>query len=261
MERFYLTNLKVVKNYRVSTQYFTLVLSPFNFKALPGQFINVRLEDSFQPFLRRPFSIYQIKNKTLFVLYKVVGKGTFLLSKKTSGERLNVISPLGNGYPLPIELKGKQTLLVAGGSGVASLFFLAKQLKERFQCKITLFLGVKTKKDMPPIEDFMRIPCSAYVYSEDGSIGKKGLVTDGVKEFLKRNNSLEYIYGCGPRQMLKVLHKLKKDKTLFVSLEEIMACGTGICYGCAVKVKQGGYKYICKDGPVFDSSEIVWEED
>ena len=231
----------------------------------PGQFFTVRCSDGMNPLIRRPFGVHRIKGKgVLEILYKVVGPATELLSKKKEGDRIDIIGPLGNGFPLrntPACRQGRQsarrnTILVAGGHGVAPLVELASRL-----ANTVVFMGAKTEAEAVCERDFQKLGAEVHIATEDGSKGHKGLVTDLLKRFLLStiDYRLSTIYACGPNAMLKAIAKIAAAKKIkaYGSFEEHLACGVGSCYGCAIETKEG-YKRVCKDGPVFDLKEIKW---
>lgn len=234
----------------------------------PGQFLEVRVSDGLKPFLRKPLSIHSAR-KQIEILYEVVGEGTDLLSKKKPGEVLDIIGPLGNGFDTKLSAKcyPLSAILVAGGIGVAPLVALAERIAysvERIadRKKIYVIIGAKTKNQILCDKEFKKLGCSVIVATEDGSIGKRGVVTDLLKSLL---NAIRYplsatIYACGPKPMLEATAKIAAVNKIpcQVLLEEYMACGIGACLGCAVMTK-GGYKMVCKDGPVFNADEIIWE--
>jgi dihydroorotate dehydrogenase electron transfer subunit len=208
-------------------------------------------------------------NGGIEVLYEVVGKGTESLSAAKQGEYLDVIGPLGNGFVLNAKRYPLNAILIAGGMGVAPLVALAENLAhsvqriaDRKKAKTYILIGGCSKEHILCEQEFKKLGCGVMVSTEDGSKGKKGLVTDLLKDLL---NAIRYplnatIYACGPAAMLKTVAKIAEAKRVpcQVSMEEHMACGVGVCLGCPVKVKNGGYKMVCKDGPVFDAKEIAW---
>jgi len=224
----------------------------------PGQFlmVSVTQENSKDPFLRRPFSISGIgKDGQVSILYKVVGKGTRILSRVSPGMRLRVLGPLGKGF---LEEAEGERILVGGGLGIAPLLFLMEGLKSKKK-PFHLFYGVSSRKDIPRIEGFLDSGKDYLtITSEDGSIGQKGLVTQGVALFLQElDGKKAFIQACGPLPMLKALYglALRFGAGIEVSLEAHMACGIGICLGCAFKGRSG-LLHVCKDGPVFKGEEV-----
>jgi dihydroorotate dehydrogenase electron transfer subunit len=212
---------------------------------VPGQFINIKIENFF---LRRPFSICNFKEDTISIIYKIVGKGTKSLSKMKPNKSLNVLYPLGNGFDLnDVEKRGK-IILVGGGVGIPPLYFLAKELK-KLKINFEVVLGFTTYEESFFVKEFLDIS-KLHVASIDGKIGKKGLVTDILKEI-----SHDYYFTCGPLAMLKAVHKIGKEGQL--SLEERMGCGFGACMGCSLRTSTK-VKRVCAEGPIFKSSEVVF---
>ena len=247
--------------------------------AKPGQFVHLRVNNETVPLLRRPFSIHSVGEENLQILYKVIGKGTEILAQRKKGELLDIIGPSGNGYKLP---EGKvKVVLVAGGIGVASLYFLAEKIapppissplegEDGGEGGITVLIGGKSREDILCEDKFKRLGGKIKVSTEDGSSGRKGLVTDLLKgEILQltlQNDSVALssklpivVYACGTTEMLKETAKIagKYAVPCYLSLEKIIACGVGACQGCVINTKDG-YQRICKDGPVFDSERIIW---
>ncbi|MBU4477576.1 MAG: dihydroorotate dehydrogenase electron transfer subunit [Candidatus Omnitrophica bacterium] len=280
----YQVKADIVKNVRVSSKIYRMELAMPKISSLvkPGQFIHLRINNSFDPLLRRPFSVNKvIKNKkgkviNICVLYEIVGKGTSLLAEKCSGDILDVLGPLGNGFAFnDALLKNKQIILVAGGMGIAPLLFLVERLKDkRTKNKPVIFIGSRTKRDLVCLDEFKKAGCIVKISTDDGSLGFKGYVSELVENFLTNCQPLipnPYIYACGPSPMLKKVQSIASEYNLKgqVSLDEMMGCGIGACLGCVVKAKTSGageddnqpvYKRICKDGPVFDIQDIQWED-
>lgn len=211
-----------------------------------GQFINVKLEGLY---LRRPISVCDKDENSITVIYKVVGKGTEILSRMQKGEKLDVLTGLGNGYDLT--LSGNEPLLIGGGVGVPPLYMAAKELLNRRKT-VSVILGFNTKSEVFLEEDFRNIGCNVIVTTVDGSYGAKGYVTDAFPD------KYSYFYACGPEPMLKAVWKSSKTSGQ-MSFEERMGCGFGACMGCSCKTI-AGYKRICKDGPVMKKEEISWED-
>lgn len=211
----------------------------------PGQFINIKISDKY---LRRPISVCDADEKTVTIIYKVVGHGTEILSQMKSGETLDVLTGLGNGYDL--SLSGDKPMLLGGGVGVPPLYMLAKQLIEQGK-KVSVVLGFNTKSETFYEEEFKKIGADVTVTTVDGSYGVKGFVTDALTD------DYSYFYTCGPEPMLKAIFKATTTSGQF-SFEERMGCGFGACMGCSCKTVTG-YKRICKEGPVLNKEEIIWE--
>lgn len=186
-------------------------------------------------------------------LYKVIGKGTDSLSKMKAGEELEVLGPLGHGYDISAA-KGKKPVFVAGGTGIASLSFLAERLKS----KGTIFYGAKTRKEVVGLEKFRKLGWKTVISTDDGTIGVKGFVTDSCsKDLSAKDCKSNILFCCGPHAMMKKIKGIAEENSIeaYASLEEVMACGTGICQGCVVKIA-GEYKRVCSDGPVFNLRDV-----
>ena len=211
----------------------------------PGQFVNIQLAGKF---LRRPISVCDWDEKTLTIIYKVVGKGTEQMSRMASGEVLDLLTDLGNGYDLT--LSGKKPLLLGGGVGVPPMYALAKALIAEGKT-VSVVLGFNKENEVFYEEEFKALGCTVTVTTADGSYGKKGFVTDALPE------DYTYFYTCGPEPMLKAVYRATKTSGQ-MSFEERMGCGFGACMGCSCKTLPG-YKRICKDGPVMKKEEILWE--
>ncbi len=211
----------------------------------PGQFVNLSIDGCY---LRRPISVCDVDGDTLTLIYKVVGEGTARLSKYAAGEKIDTLVGLGNGYDL--SLSGEKPLLIGGGVGVPPMYLLAKKLVEK-GVKPTVILGFNTKSEVFYEKKFKTLGATVYVTTADGSYGKKGFVTDIMKDL-----DYTYFYTCGPMPMFKAIEKIAKGSGEF-SFEERMGCGFGACMGCSCKTKYGN-KRICKDGPVLKREEIVW---
>ena len=212
----------------------------------PGQFVEIQLDGYY---LRRPISVADATDHSLTIIYKVVGKGTEVLSRMSKGN-LDLLYDLGNGYDL--SLSGEKPLLIGGGVGVPPLYYLAKELRKENK-EVSVILGFNTKEEVFYEEEFKALGCDVTVCTADGSYGLKGFVTEGMKE-----KDYSYFYTCGPLPMLKAVYNYSTTSGQF-SFEERMGCGYGVCMGCTTKVK-GGYKRLCKEGPVLNKEEIVWED-
>ncbi len=246
--------LKIIANKPVCPGYNELVLNSPKLARVScsGQFFLLSVPGVF---LRRPFSIYSAGKNDIRFLYKIIGRGTENLSKMRPGESIRVFGPLGNGYDKR-HAAGRTPFFVAGGTGVASLHFLAKELKKGY-----LFYGARTKQDLVCLDGFREAGVKLNIATEDGSAGRKGLVTDLLDQHLSAVDTDEIIlYSCGPHAMMEAVARLclKYHVKGFVSLEEMMACGVGNCQGCAVKIGDEN-RMVCKDGPVFDISEVNWK--
>lgn len=257
--------VKILYNKKIKGDYFHLVLqAPKITKAsLPGQFLHIKVNDAHEPLLRRPFSIHRLQGTNIELLYEVVGHATEVLSHRKSGEYLDVIGPLGNGFGYtPHATRHMLPILVAGGMGVAPLSFLSEKLAESkvHSSKFIVLIGAKTKNQILCEKEFRYLGCEVKIATDDGSKGFKGKVTDLLRNLLSAiDYRLSTIYACGPRPMLKEISRISKEYNIpaQVSLEEHMACGIGACLGCAVNTKDG-FKRACKEGPVFKADGIAW---
>ena len=211
-----------------------------------GQFVNIKLDGLF---LRRPISVCDYDDQTLTIVYKVVGKGTEVMSKMTPGQELDILTGLGNGYDL--STAGEKPVLLGGGVGVPPMYNLAKKLIADGK-KVSVILGFNTKTEIFYEEEFKKLGCDVTVTTVDGSYGIKGFVTTALE-----NMDYSYFYTCGPEPMLKAVHKASVTSGQ-MSFEERMGCGFGACMGCSCKTLTG-YKRICKEGPVMRKEEILWE--
>ena len=210
-----------------------------------GQFINIKIEGLF---LRRPISVCDLDNDSVTIIYKVVGKGTERLSQMNVGDKLDVLTGLGNGYNL--SLSGDNPVLIGGGVGVPPMYLLAKRLIEK-GVKPTVILGFNNKEEIFYEKEFAELGLDVLVTTVDGSYGIKGFVTDAIKDV-----NYTYFYTCGPEPMLKAIYKASQTSGQ-MSFEERMGCGFGACMGCSCKTLTGN-KRICKEGPVMTKEEIIW---
>ena len=209
-----------------------------------GQFVNIQLDGMF---LRRPISVCDYDEKTLTIIYKVVGKGTEAMSAMAPGKELDILTGLGNGYDL--SYAGENPVLLGGGVGVPPMYNLAKKLVAEGK-KVSVILGFNTQSEIFYENEFKALGCDVTVTTVDGSYGVKGFVTDALPA------NYTYFYTCGPEPMLKAVHKATTTSGQ-MSFEERMGCGFGACMGCSCKTLTG-YKRICKEGPVMMKEEILW---
>ena len=251
---------KIQANAKIFRRYYKIILESPEIarQATPGQFVMLKVGPAQEPLLRRPFSIHKAGGSVIEILYEAVGKGTEILAKRKAGEYIDVIGPLGNGFSCRLSAKSKhKPVLVAGGMGVAPLFFLAQKLKNY---KGLVLIGARTKKQILCEKEFQKAGFDVKIATDDGSAGFRGRVTDLLEDLLRApSHELAAIYACGPRPMLKEISRLASKYKISsqISLEEHMACGIGACLGCAVSTKEG-FKRVCKEGPVFKAQEIIW---
>ncbi len=231
-------------------------------RAKPGQFVMLQVHPGHDPLLRRPFSICGTREDVLLVLYRVVGKGTSIMARKMSGESVSVLGPLGRGFEKPDG--GGTALLVAGGIGIAPLFFLAQSMDPSHY---RFMAGFGTARDIIRAEDVVGDVGEVALATDDGSAGHGGPVTDLLGAYLEQGSADgagPCLFTCGPHPMLKKIASMAKQchSPCQASLEASMACGLGACQGCAVRAASGerrAYYHVCADGPVFPVSAIDWE--
>ena len=252
----------VKNNEKVGPEIYKMVFKAENeLTGKPGQFIHLKINNaSYDPLLRRPFSIFDInkKEKSLTIIYKICGRGTRLMKDIKKGDEIDILENLGNGF----NLKNKNTkiVLIGGGMGIAPLYLLAKKLYKNN--KLMVLLGAKNKQELDFMNNkFSKLAVKVYKATIDGSLGFKGTVVDLLKELIKDKKEIGYLYGCGPTVMLKELKKIVINKNIKaeVSLEERMGCGIGACLSCTVKTINGNMR-ACKEGPVFPLKEVIFSE-
>jgi dihydroorotate dehydrogenase electron transfer subunit len=211
-----------------------------------GQFVNIKLDGLF---LRRPISVCDVEGDTLTIIYKVVGEGTHRLAHMREGEKLDILTGLGNGYDL--SKSGDAPLLIGGGVGVPPMYNLAKRLIAQGK-KVTVIMGFNAEYEVFYKNEFEALGAKVIITTVDGSVGIKGFVTNAIDTL----PAPSCIYTCGPEPMLKAIYNAT-DCPAYFSFEERMGCGFGACVGCTCKTKYGN-KRICKDGPVLCREEIIW---
>jgi dihydroorotate dehydrogenase electron transfer subunit len=253
----------IIENKKILPDFYqmTLVAPMMAREARPGQFVMVRTSSTLEPLLKRPISLHRInKGKgTLELVYQVVGRGTELLSRFKPDEQVEILGPLGNGFSWQDGFK--RVAIVGGGCGIAPLLALAEELVENDR-EVYVLLGAQSGEKLLKAEEFNRLGCQVQTITDDGSQGRKGFVTQLLKE-LVNSIKIDQIYSCGPLPMTQGVMKIAQEKDIpcQVSLEERMACGVGACLGCVCQVRNEdgimGYKRVCHDGPVFDAQELV----
>jgi dihydroorotate dehydrogenase electron transfer subunit len=256
-----ITDAAIVKQEKILPGYYRLTLSAERaaIAAKPGQFLHVRCNDTFDPLLRRPVSIHAVNRERgeVALFYRVVGRGTALLAGKRKGEKVNLLGPLGSGFTIPED--DSILSVVAGGMGIAPLYFLLQELSGLKKCA-NVFLGATTKKQLFFTREIIALGHRLFPATDDGSFGYHGTVVD-----LFEQNHADRVYGCGPVGMLKRLSVVIKQMGSCgeLSLEERMGCGVGACLSCVCKTVKDGdshrYSRVCVDGPVFPAGEVVWE--
>ena len=237
---------EIIENTALTESVFKMVLKgDTSAITASGQFVNILLDGLY---LRRPISVCDYDDATLTIIYKAVGKGTEQMSKMATGKQLDILTGLGNGYDLT--LSGEHPVLLGGGVGVPPMYNLAKKLKAQGKT-VSVILGFNTASEVFYAEEFKALGCDVTVTTVDGTMGKKGFVTDALPE------NYTYFYTCGPEPMLKAVYKASVTSGQ-MSFEKRMGCGFGACMGCSCKTLTG-YKRICKEGPVMKKEEILWD--
>jgi dihydroorotate dehydrogenase electron transfer subunit len=240
--------------------------------AKPGQFVHVLCGTTYDPLLRRPLGIHEVDVKTgrFAMLYEVRGRGTSLLAERCIGDKVDILGPLGNGFTLP-ESGEQDILLVAGGIGVAPLYYLATELHRRGGYRsLSVILGARTCDLILCADDFQKLTDDLCIATDDGSQGCCGFVTTPLAQYMKEAGADVHplVFACGPMPMLHAIAATTNQYGLRcqVSTEAKMACGVGACMSCVIKVKTNpnaaddSFKYVrsCKEGPVFNADEVIW---
>lgn len=250
-------DFELTSNRRLTRDYFVLdLLSPGKLsEILPGQFVQLRVDNSRDTFLRRPISVYDVdyEKNIISLLIKEVGKGTKAMAHLEKGARVNIIYPLGNTFTLGNE--NERSLLVGGGVGVAPLLLLARELKEK-SLKFKILLGYQTAEHIIEKNRFSQMG-EVMITTDDGSYGYKGLITDHPE---LHSDNYDRVYCCGPEPMMRAVAEIARSSGMFceVSLENTMACGYGVCLCCVVDTVRGNV-CTCTEGPVFNINELKWQ--
>ena len=237
----------VTENKKIAKDVFYRILEgDTSYITAPGQFINIEI-DGF--YLRRPISVCDWDEKTITIIYKVVGQGTQAMADMPAGTKLDILTGLGNGFTVAKD--SKTPLVIGGGVGTPPMYALTKELIKQ-GAKPTVILGFTSKDDVFGEKEFRDLGCEVYITTNDGSYGTKGFVTDVIKNL----SGYDYFYTCGPMAMLKAVAQ-STECSGQLSFEERMGCGFGGCMGCSCKTLTG-YKRICTEGPVLLKEEIIW---
>lgn len=253
----YMLDMKVTENIRLHKNYCLLKLTSDEIlpEMKPGQFVQVRVDDSPTTFLRRPISINYIERtkNELWLLIQLVGDGTRRMAEYLPGDIVNIMLPLGNGFTI-LPDRNKKVLLIGGGVGTAPMLYLGASLKDA-GFKPAFLLGARSKDDVLQLEQFEQFG-PVYVTTEDGSLGEKGYVTD---HSLLQKEPFDQIYTCGPKPMMVAVAKYASRESIpcEVSLENTMACGIGACL-CCVEKTVDGHICVCTEGPVFNIEKLTW---
>ncbi len=226
----------------------------------PGQFVHLRIGHRKDLLLRRPFSVFKARDGLLSILYKAVGKGTEAMESMGAGDKVSLLGPLGNGYPEPAN--NSFPVLVAGGYGMAALYLVA----ERSDAKGIAFFGGAAASDILCVEEFEQLGWDVKIATEDGSAGEHGLVTGILDDWIEAEAQKKAeLFACGPLGMLQAVGEraVAKDWKAWLSMDRNMGCGVGACLACVQRIKQpdGSWAWarVCRDGPVFECREILWE--
>lgn len=222
-------------------------------EAVPGQFLHIKCGEA--DMLRRPISICNNENDVLTIVFQVKGKGTEWLAKRKEGDELDILGPLGNGFRIP---QSGKTIIVGGGIGVPPMLLTAKACPG----ETAAILGFRDKSRVILKDEFDKVCSSVCITTDDGSFGTAGTAAVPLEELLK-TGEYKSVLACGPKVMLKSVYEIcvKYSADCQVSLEERMGCGIGACLVCACKIQKDGHEHmshVCKDGPVFNASEVVW---
>ncbi len=226
----------------------------------PGQFVHVRVPRLENAVLRRPFSVFKADEEGISILYATVGAGTEALTTVEPGEKVCLLGPLGTGFPTLG--KNRTPVLVAGGYGNAALYLQAARLS----VKGVAFFGGRSAEDILCVDEFEALGWDVRVTTDDGSLGTKGLVTAALDPWITEQDvSTLELFACGPNAMLKAVgdRAVEKGFTAWLSMDRNMACGVGACLTCVIKRKtETGWEWArcCKDGPVFNAEEVLWDE-
>jgi dihydroorotate dehydrogenase electron transfer subunit len=248
----------------------TLHAPPVARESQPGQFMQVLYDQTYNPFTRRPFSVYRVNpdEGTFSIVYLARGVFTYGLRNKQVGQKLSVVGPLGNWFQ-PDPNPETTHLMVAGGVGAPPLYFLAQRLScgDNTDCKIAVVNGARSRELLVGVEEFDDLGVEVHYTTDDGSHGLRGIVTDALTRLLAATEGPVHVYTCGPTVMMRAVADIctARGVPCQVSLETLMPCGLGVCMGCVVKIKDsnapGAFQYLrsCYEGPVFRAGEIIWE--
>lgn len=231
-------------------------------EAKPGQFLMVRITETLDPLLRRPISLHAKEGGAVELFFQIAGRGTARLARMKEGESLDVLGPLGRGFDLAPDIRGKSAFLIGGGRGIAPLLFLSRELRAR-GAKVKILYGGKSLRDLPARERFLRDGTDIACATDDGSFGFPGFVT-GLLEAEIGNAVPDLLFVCGPEAMMRAAAGIAGARGIpaQISLESVMGCGFGACWGCVKRIARGDggrWRKICEDGPVFLADEILWD--
>ncbi len=256
----YQEEAQIIKNIHIDSNYYLMTLSAEKItkEIFPGQFINIKVIDAYDPLLKRPFSPFLInkKDNTVDIFYKVVGRGTTIMTSLKNGDSVILAGPHGNRFTIPKD--AKRVAIVGRGVGIAPLVFLSQFLHEK-GVEIYAFLSTNNPQFIVGEKEFKEF--DAHIYY---STSNKELITDKLWEILEKGIKIDAIYTCGSKRLRREISKMSKEYGILseVSLEAVMACGVGVCMGCTVKIGDNihwRYKRVCIDGPIFKTHEVIDE--
>ncbi len=231
--------VKILDNIKLTSDIYEMKLE-MDDKPEPGHFYMLRAWSG-SPYLPRPFSVCDSDGKSLSILYQEVGQGTEIMARMKTGDKISILGPLGQGYPL----NEGESALIGGGVGIAPLLFLAKRLPG----PVDVYLGFKEEAFL--VDRFRALARNVYISTENGSLGHRGFVTELLED------RYESAYACGNMAMMKAVRE-RIQGLLYLSLESHMACGIGACLGCVQKTSRGHLR-VCKEGPVFEAGEVIFD--
>jgi dihydroorotate dehydrogenase electron transfer subunit len=248
----------VVSNIPLNDRFFILQLNSIILaeSARPGNFLMLKQGCQTDPFLRRPFGIMDVDEDahSVSIYYEVVGKATRMLAMMKAGDKIRVLGPLGNSFK---NFSGKRILLIAGGRGIAPLFFTMNQLTKNND--VFLLYGARSSSELNLLDRIKRTDLNkVYYYTDDGSFGNQGLLTSDIENIIEQNR-IQITLACGPEVMFKTLKDriVKLVQENYISTEAYMGCGFGVCHSCVV-LTNNGYKKSCSDGPIFKLEDLKW---
>jgi dihydroorotate dehydrogenase electron transfer subunit len=262
MSKIVVENTSVTNLKNLGEGYYTLTISPFSrtSRIKAGQFVHLKIPCP-EIYFRRAFSVYHVnhENNSLAVIFKTVGRGTAAMADMKKGDTIDVLGPLGNGFKRPG--RSSSVILIAGGIGMPPIYFFARQLIEKDYRpeNLTFFYGGYSRPDLVDLKLIKKLGVRIVATTIDGSYGFKGLVTEAVENTIPELGGRKNIYACGPTGMLRAVDNLATKYKLSgqISLEAPMPCGIGICLGCILPLKKGGYTRVCREGPVYNMGEVI----
>lgn len=262
MSKIVVESVTIARKVDLGQGIFVVDMAPFSKTGSirPGQFVHIRIPGS-DVYFRRAFSVYDTnpREKSISVIFKVFGRGTSLLAQLHEGDELDILGPLGNSFKLPS--KRETVIFAAGGIGLPPLYLLARRLIEKNYDpkKMFFFYGGASRTDLVEMKRIKKLSVRLFPATDDGSFGFAGLVTEAITSEIDKVNGRFRIYACGPEAMLKAVDLLAREYHIpgQLSLEAPMPCGIGICLGCVLPLRAGGYTRVCREGPVYNVGEVI----